>query len=139
MIKATELRLGNRLWWNPSANEKTTVPPTVVEVASIEAESIGYFSPSIEHRVEPFEDDLLQTQTPHRPLKEFSAIPLTKEVVAKCAFDKSNGGWQLVSLVEQASGYDVLVGKEKLGNVEYLHQLQNIHFILTGEELEIEP
>jgi hypothetical protein len=79
--------------------------------------------------------------------KDFDPIPLTEEILLKCGFIKS-------TLVEGCYFHNQ---KERLyisianqhaihfGNIngvlvmiDYLHQLQNLYFALTGEELNIE-
>src|SRR5256885_1632084 len=90
-MKSAELRIGNLILWNPRlSTPKTTLVPTQVEVSAILEDRIGFISPRIEHRVEPFEDDLLELETPHRPIEEFEGISLTSEFLKKCGFDFLN-------------------------------------------------
>lgn len=72
-------------------------------------------------------------------------IPLTEELLLKCGFDEN----MVLSTIEGEIRYygdgDINIGGEDsctLGMVyiakcKYLHQLQNLYFALTGEELEI--
>jgi hypothetical protein len=62
-----------------------------VEVTAILEDQLGYLSPRVEHRVEPFEDDLLPLNAPHRPLEEFEPILLTAAIVKKCGFTYREG------------------------------------------------
>ena len=88
MIKANELRIGNLILWNPKLSHPgTTLHPAQIEVTLILHDKIGYISPGIEHRVESFEDDLLQTETSYKSLEEIEAIPLTAELLEKCGFE----------------------------------------------------
>ncbi|GAA4732645.1 hypothetical protein [Flavisolibacter ginsenosidimutans] len=140
MINANELRIGNRILWNPKLSHPgTTLPPTEVEVSFVSADRIGYLSPSIEHRVEPFEDDLLQLETPYGPLEEFEPVPLTPELLNKI----KNAPIFITDLfpisfstegvfLDQISG-----GRQKLEHIKYLHHLQNLFFAFTEKELEL--
>ena len=83
----------------------------------------------------------------------FEPIPLTEEILLKCGFyETSNkdfiGG--LFALKQKGDGF--YINKETMsycyfdyeGNIEdiikinYVHQLQNLYFALTNEELQIE-
>lgn len=77
-------------------------------------------------------------------------IPLTEDILLKCGFKLERGeiilsipncgnwNWQLY----QYEGYiEIQVQYEyatDLKHIKYLHQLQNLFFALTGEELNIE-
>lgn len=134
---------------------KTTLLPIQVEVMSIADDEIGYISPRVEHRAEPFEDDVLQLETAHRPLKEFEPIVLTTEIAEKCGFVQtglaSDDGsvskmdyWfhdcrlqfakDNIHLERQRAGDQ----PEFIGRVQFLHQLQNLYHALSGEELQID-
>jgi len=140
MINANELRIGNRILWNPKlSHPRTTLPPTEVEVSFVAADRIGYLSPSIEHRVEPFEDDLLQLETPYGPLEEFEPVPLTPGLLNKIKnaavyfpevffISFSAEGVYLEQREER---------KQKLEHIKYLHHLQNLFFAFTEKELEL--
>lgn len=74
----------------------------------------------------------------------FNPIPLTPEVLEKCGFDYTES---LHRLGELEIGYDnedfmlmqysLRYKKAIILKVKYLHQLQNLYFALTGEELTI--
>ena len=84
------------------------------------------------------------------PNGEYKPIPLTPEILEKCGFD--NVG--LVAYSIKISDYSMLVGNktgfelvsrvnDKINVVPvlempHLHQLQNLYYALTGEELTIE-
>lgn len=139
MIKATEVRIGNLILWNPRlVNAKSTLPAERVEVASVSADKIGYFSPTVEHRAEPFEDDVLQTETPHKPLEEFEPVPLTAALLQNLPVKS----FPLAENTVVSVGADGLCigqgeGRSNLQRIQHVHQLQNLYFDLTGEELEI--
>lgn len=71
-------------------------------------------------------------------------IPLTEEILLKCGFDKFLKGIKCSDIydtyrlgffqIENHYGIYVFHGVE----IKHLHQLQNLYFALTGEELKIE-
>jgi len=76
-------------------------------------------------------------------------IPLTPDILEKCGFDidLNNFNWNAFKEFENngLSHYVTLRFNEKRGwffnhaasPVKHVHQLQNLYFVLTGEELEI--
>ena len=94
-------------------------------------------------------------------------IPLTKEVLIKCGFFEDYGDFYLTviskeidcdhdykvvihadeELLKRGLGVNLLAGKVRCYdtpdpeikgiNLQYLHQIQNIYYDLTGKELEI--
>src|SRR5574343_389431 len=81
----------------------------------------------------------------------FEPIPLTPEIFEKAGFKYDEGmeSYDLFTssgLISIATDYSFFIGDNHLecgfagGNkslVKYLHQLQNLYFALTGEELQI--
>lgn len=81
-------------------------------------------------------------------------IPLTEEILLKCGFELGSNGWysleswlfdfncldisinQEFAAIEYGSRYDTHACN-LTGNIRYLHQIQNLYFALTNEELEI--
>lgn len=121
MIKANELRVGN---W--------VIDPVDGRMKTTNIYQIG------KHQI----DD---TNTNYLP------IPLTPEILEKAGFVKYQYGGN-----NQFEGYKVRWSKDSIygfltsdnifallgferrhQNIKYLHQLQNLYFALTGEELEI--
>lgn len=109
-MKATELRIGNYVQY-----QDKPVKVTGLNACMIDADEI--FDPLIEDN--------------------FNPIPLTEEWLKKFGFEfnqywnayhmgrfKLNKGWYLCDVV-----YDVAI--------KYVHQLQNLYFALTGEELTL--
>ena len=145
MLKANELRIGNFIFWNSKLSSPEISSLTFpVEVTSILPDKIGYISPGIEHRSEPFEDDLLQTQTAHKPLEEFEPILLTRDILEKCGFETTDADDQYSSYKKESLTIRFMAGnstRAKISDCEfvcqYLHQLQNLYFDLMGEELEV--
>ena len=73
-------------------------------------------------------------------IKDTEPIPLTEEWLVKFGFEKLEG-WDDMFYF-QISGFQIyeynVSGYEYDGfNIKYLHQLQNLYFALTNEELTI--
>jgi hypothetical protein len=80
-------------------------------------------------------------------ITEWKGIPLTPKLLVKCGFEECEGIWwehQTESIFMVLSGEvyfgEVLqIDSPKICNhVKYVHQLQNLYFALTGEELSID-
>lgn len=75
------------------------------------------------------------------PIEDFDPIPLTPEWLERLGFIDdlpwAKGNFRVDSEnrfhVVDGTGYSVIVAR----NIEYVHQLQNLYFALTGEELTI--
>lgn len=66
-------------------------------------------------------------------------IPLTEEILLKCGFEKIDNEF-VISIYQSKFVYSetmMLWRGEYLNQCKYLHQLQNLYFVLTNEELEI--
>jgi hypothetical protein len=71
-------------------------------------------------------------------------IPLTPDILERCGFEKGAGNPNYHKLhppffgvISEIDGAFRIGGLDYLGrDVKYLHQLQNLYFALTGEELE---
>ena len=78
-----------------------------------------------------------------RPLAEFSPIPLTTEWLEKFGFDKKfDSYWK--GAYSNGNSWDFIIQNEiggvfvfKFTKIQYVHELQNLFFCLTGEELEV--
>lgn len=112
-MKATELRIGN--WVQTKQTEKQfQVTTSTFEVLSV-----------VESQYKP--------------------IPLTEEWLVKFGFDKLHGNWfdneGMIELYEKDNGYVMLEDSyyHCSQDLLYVHQLQNLYFALTGEELELKP
>lgn len=70
-------------------------------------------------------------------------IELTEEILLKCGFVKDEfDNWENETRLglykpEEFDGYLSIWGDSTVGECNYLHQLQNLYFALTGQELEI--
>jgi hypothetical protein len=74
--------------------------------------------------------------------EDIQPIPLTPEILEKCGFIEIGKKCWAISIFEVfQSGKDdneFFIDVKWLHYFKYLHQLQNIFFALTGEELKIE-
>lgn len=84
-------------------------------------------------------------------IKDLQPIPLTEEWLIKFGFKKRD---MLSSIlfdmknprfsiylnppIDKSNKWNIL-GIEKNVNIQYVHQLQNLYFALTGEELTLKP
>jgi len=76
---------------------------------------------------------------------KYEPIPLTEEWLLKFGFelDIEDDGYQKgkykVSVSDEGCLFFIYVGyyPEEIAEFKYIHQLQNLYFALTGEELEI--
>jgi len=120
-MKATELRIGNHIKWN-----------TTKGVVSV---------------IDGDNDMIAINEMAERSTEEFEPIPLTEEWLKRFGFVKvadncwlvGNGFYidlkegrldsHLVYWIDVKSQDDFII-------IEHVHQLQNLYFALTGEELE---
>ena len=150
MIQARELRIGNLIIWNPKLrNPEVTLSPMQIELFSIFQDKVMYVFPNIENRVEPFEDDVAKMGMRDKPLDELEPIILTDEILEKAGFEEKGGLLSSRYLekgdlqLKQTGEYFQRVTVTKLNTAVFnlpitcLHQLQNLYFALTGEEIEV--
>jgi hypothetical protein len=108
MIKANELRIGNKIFYR---NKAITV--NWQELKWIQEEN-----------------------------NNFQPIPLTEEILLKCGFVKDGRwfclhfGFYSIGIANDESGFNY-VWDDGFRTIKYLHQLQNLYFALTNEELTI--
>ena len=115
MIKANELRIGN-LIYNPVQK--------INFQADIQAISNVWYN-------------YTRIQDLH-----YQPIPLTEELLKKCGFKWINHALRKenISIRYLSKNYEIFISNEKrrfVIQLKYVHQLQNLYFALTGEELEI--
>ena len=114
MIPANELRIGNRVFWKPTFLQPNVDVPTMpIEIIAIETDNISYIPLHLEHRVEPFEDDLMANETHNALLTEIDPIPL-------------NPAWLMH-----------LPALQYPEEIKFVHQLQNWYFSNYNKELWI--
>lgn len=112
MIKAKELRIGN---WINTDGKPCRVTQLIGGVVATD-------DPGMWHNKD-----------------SYSPIPLNLELVQECGFELREGtlfktGCRLYIIAGELI-YDTLASK--VTAIQYLHQLQNLYFALTGEELLI--
>ena len=106
---------------------------------------MGYHDPfkwSLEHF------DLLKQADLDEIIKE--PIPLTEEILLKCGFENKSGSFVPTFICKQRRDLLVQVLNGCIFRIktdmeyptfvryfDYLHQLQNLYFAITGEELEV--
>lgn len=130
MIKSNELRLGNLLsypnWYKDSINKTWSVRDIYFE-----DNKIG------------LTDRVIQTIT---KLDYLHPIPLTEEILLKAGFvNEFSNSWsdnvfQLFENKGNVAGAEIgefycSTGQRYVCSFKYLHQLQNLYFALTGQEL----
>ena len=126
MIAASELRLGNYV------NSKREGLSVVSEIRKYD-NRVGITPLTFKNYV--FHDSV------------FHPIPLTPEILEKCGFKKSLNGYCYGMITRDGKNrFSIFAdGAFKLGtqdlsvNIHHLHQIQNLYFALTGEELNYTP
>lgn len=78
--------------------------------------------------------------------EKYSGIPLTEEWLLRMGFKEfhkrdwdigGQGNGQILTITTYFGKPIVLIHGGEVINIEHVHQLQNLYFALTGEELEI--
>jgi len=85
---------------------------------------------------EPFQVDCIPNDAPITA----TPIPLTEDVLLKCGFVKVNSTWFAgrLSKFRLNIAFDVEFQNHWLGiRLKHLHNLQNLYFALTNQELQI--
>lgn len=116
MIQQEELRIGNSVYWNPHFTHTNVAHLMQVEIAALLPDKAAYIRSNVEHRAEPFEDDLITTkEIPSISYEELEPIPLTENLFKD--FNKMKfPGW-----------------------IKYVHELQNWYYWENGKkELDID-
>lgn len=116
-MKANELRIGNYVLTNTTETHSMTVH-TIGEMKGVSVLINGYR-----------EEDV-------------SPIPITEEWLLKFGFEWLNHGLRLgnICLRQEISGYAIYLSNESHNfkiDLKHVHQLQNLYFALTQEELTI--
>lgn len=127
MIKIEELRVGNWVLWN--------------------GEYVNVYG--LEKALERFE----RTKINDLYIEDFEPIPLTEEILLKCGFEDEDGGfgrWLRLDYDIHNKNRHMLykIGIERIemcskgmttadAPLKHLHQLQNLYFALTGQELPV--
>lgn len=135
MIKANELRIGNYILINSKISKIFNVSDEGVNMV---IDTLGHFP------INEFEK-----------LSDCTAIPLTPEILEKCGFKRdtvyfyrySIGSFNIHKTLKDFKKADTKenrcfrlaldLGEFLKTEIQYLHQLQNLYFALTGEELNV--
>ncbi|HLI93233.1 MAG TPA: hypothetical protein VKU83_06475 [Puia sp.] len=140
MIQPNELRKGNKVYGGNPARCIATVLTIIQQGIEAEYQTITYGA------------------APNNPgigfgkFEDIYPIPLTPEILGKCGFerneDKDVNGY-LAYRSDHFYAFDIFINKDgkvavhflktalSQNHPQYLHQLQNTIFVLTGEELEV--
>ena len=133
MIKPQELRIGNYVIVK-NYNSKYWNKIGTIEAFTRNAEYISL--------------DINQNSAFY--LKDIQPIPLTEEILLKCGFEKSNdldkfyhlellNKWTRIYFNPKHKVCTLSINQhDSLIRIQYLHQLQNLYFALTNEELTIQ-
>jgi hypothetical protein len=112
MIHTEELRIGNRVFWKPYfSNTEILIQ---VEIISVLPDKVGYIPSHLEHRAEPFEDDVVTKEMPYASFEELMPIPLTDTLLKTLDKKIKYPEW-----------------------IQYLHELQNWYY-WENEKRELE-
>jgi hypothetical protein len=135
-MKATELRIGNHISGHFNYNEDGE--PMWIECKVLALDSVDL----TEHEI------WVEANGFNETYYDFKGIPLTEEWMLKFGFEKINGNYEKGMILLHGNlktgTIDFLLhephsGKLHLTILDYVHQLQNLYFALTGEELIIRP
>lgn len=119
MIQANELMLGNFV----------DTPDGTVKITAISYEKVAVIRKTEKGNFAVYSESL----------DDIQPIPLTEEILLKCGAEPFAGGGLILNYrrIEYAECrqvyYDVFTSVE----LKYLHQLQNLFYVLAGEELEV--
>lgn len=131
MIKPNELRIGNKLNYTGLGN--SYYPTGIITVEEVLSNGVN-----LSH------GDLTVYEA-----EKLHPIPLTPQILEKCGFKDVHGEYvtlEGIGIYNDGDDYWFCDEDAHEGNViyygngfQYVHQLQNLFFALTGEELEIKP
>lgn len=83
-------------------------------------------------------------ETTYMEYENFEPIPLTEEILLKCGFTFLPQGDEVYQQIFTYNGFDIWMHDDGFchdylcgGDIKHLHQLQNLYFALTNEELNI--
>jgi hypothetical protein len=122
MIKANELRLGNYLELISNVNGESMIKQVDIDILRVMTHGM-------------------------KPNYEIKPIPLTEEWLLKLGykFFDYKSHIKFAVIIDNIVSYDInfykgefiMPHKNKPINIKHVHQLQNLYFALTGEELTI--
>lgn len=114
-MNANELRLGNYVFTKSETIQQVAeITETLISIKTRHGKSVGGFDITL-----------------------FKPITLTEEWLVKFGFEKISNDWvNLIFLRKNGTGWLYLSSPLHV-NIFYVHQLQNLYFALTGDELTI--
>lgn len=138
-MTAAELRIGNYLYY-----EHTTHIVSGVHGNKVYSWWVKDGQPVIEYEAKDISGT--QVENPYIDvISQYEPIPLTEEWLEKFGFEKNENG--LYKLFNQSEVPILLNGdlngwtcdgiNFSINNTQYVHQLQNLYFALTNEELKL--
>lgn len=134
MVKANELRIGNLVY-------RTGMMGGVKWYQEIKVQSIC--SEGIEVKYAGWGGEDPEHIKPQYEEQELEPIPLTPPLLEKYGFvenERRKGEWNKgdFEIDKEGDGFAVFASEWTIGKpFKHLHQLQNLYFALTGEELKI--
>lgn len=138
MVKATELMIGNLVTLGDKQRKELWCNQIHAQNEFFEVKTI-YSDNDIALELDDEIVDISEV--------DVEPIPLSRELLLKFNFyeNRSNNSWQLDTKYGFSiwgridKGFYVYVESDEIGNkIEYVHQLQNLYFALTGKELTLE-
>ena len=76
--------------------------------------------------------------------EKFKPIPITDEWLVKVGFESNNSSSNFLTYYNERYDYRIEIHQDgdvwfdELRKIQYVHQLQNLYFTLTGQELEMQ-
>jgi len=148
MIKGNELRQGNKIYGEHRYSAESKPHMRVCTILSVAqyGSDCSYAFADTEHI--PNCPDGVDGLAFWR-YEFMHPIPLTPEILEKCGFephynvnsDQDEVEWLAHSKLDYVTykdgKFDMGYGFGSLDHIQYLHQLQNLFFSMTGEELEV--
>ena len=132
MIAANELRIGNLFYQIDRSN--TAHLPITIPMKVLEINMFNVLACLAD------ENPAMMKTIPVISMSDLSPIPLTPEILEKLGFefDTITFSKSYFLLAEGDNGFDVWIGglsKVKLNPIKYVHELQNLFYAITKEEL----
>jgi hypothetical protein len=136
MIQVNELMIGNILIDNgfEAISDSTDIMDSVVSITSI------WDSGKLDYYIGRKVGEIYENES----IKEFSPIPLTEDWLVRFGFIFSNNQTQAKKYYNESGnifGLNFVDGVYEFTwgatPIRFVHQLQNLYFALTGEELQL--
>lgn len=120
-----EFRLGNiiaRKYWNPEPNnEQYVFESSAITFISCSNINISPIGKKVKFRIAK---------------KDITPMKLTEEWLKKLGFKPFQKDWSIKGLIIHSRKRGFIVRKS-IPQIQYVHQLQNLYFALTGIELQL--